>query len=81
MQQNNLQATENLPEKSGIGNPARLFFLDHLRSALVILVAMGYRYLSGRLFPVLGASMVLFTFAANLICLFGALLPAYAPSI
>lgn len=46
--------------------------------ALVILVGMGYRRLSGRLFPLVGAAMVLFAFAANLLCLFGALLPAYA---
>ena len=64
----------------GIRQPQGRYLFTAL-PALVILVAMGYRYLSGRLFPVLGASMVLFTFAANLICLFGALLPAYAPSI
>ena len=40
MQQNNLQATENLPDKSRTGKPARLFFLDNLRSALVILVVV-----------------------------------------
>ena len=46
--------------------------------ALVILVTMGYRRLSGRLFPLVGTAMVLLSFAANLLCLFGSLLPAYA---
>jgi hypothetical protein len=46
--------------------------------ALVILVAMGYRRVSGRLFPLVGTAMVLFAFAVNLLCLFGSLLPAYA---
>lgn len=46
--------------------------------ALVILVAFGYQRLSGKLFPALGTALVLFTLAANLICLFGTLLPAYA---
>ena len=48
--------------------------------ALVILVATGYRRVSGRLFPLVGTVMVLFAFAANLLCLFGSLLPAYAVS-
>jgi hypothetical protein len=48
--------------------------------ALVLLVAMGYRRLSGKLFPLVGTAMVLFAFAANLLCLFGSLLPAYALS-
>jgi 4-amino-4-deoxy-L-arabinose transferase-like glycosyltransferase len=46
--------------------------------ALVVLVALGYRLLAGKLYPVVGASIVLLTFVANLVCLFGALLPAYA---
>ena len=46
--------------------------------ALVILVTMGYRRLSGRLFPLVGTAMVLFAFAVNLLCLLGSLLPAYA---
>jgi 4-amino-4-deoxy-L-arabinose transferase-like glycosyltransferase len=46
--------------------------------ALVILVALGYRLLAGRLYVAVGASIVLLTFVANLVCLFGALLPAYA---
>ena len=46
--------------------------------ALVILVALGYRQLAGRLYPVAGTSVVLLTFIVNLVCLFGALLPAYA---
>ena len=46
--------------------------------ALVILVALGYRLLAGKLYPVIGTSIVLLTFVANLVCLFGALLPAYA---
>lgn len=49
--------------------------------ALVILVVTGYRHHSGKLFAVVGTAMVLFTFASNLICLFGALLPAYAHSL
>jgi 4-amino-4-deoxy-L-arabinose transferase-like glycosyltransferase len=49
--------------------------------ALVILVALGYRHLAGRHCALVGTAMVLFTFAANLICLFGALLPAYAPPV
>jgi 4-amino-4-deoxy-L-arabinose transferase-like glycosyltransferase len=46
--------------------------------ALVILVTIGYRRLSGRLFPLVGTAIVLFAFAVNLLCLFGSLLPAYA---
>ena len=46
--------------------------------ALVILVALGYRNLTGKLYPAVGTSMVFLTFVANLVCLFGALLPAYA---
>ena len=46
--------------------------------ALVILVALGYRLLAGKLYVAVGASMVILTFVANLVCLFGALLPAYA---
>jgi 4-amino-4-deoxy-L-arabinose transferase-like glycosyltransferase len=49
--------------------------------ALVILVALGYRDLSGKRYALVGTSMVLFTFAANLVCLFGALLPAYAHTL
>ena len=46
--------------------------------ALVLLVALGYRLLAGKFSPVVGASIVLLTFVANLVSLFGALLPAYA---
>jgi len=46
--------------------------------ALVILVALGYWHLAGKRYPAVGASIVLLTFVANLVCLFGALLPAYA---
>ena len=46
--------------------------------ALVVLVAFGYRLLAGRRYPVVGACMVSLTFVANLICLFGSLLPTYA---
>jgi 4-amino-4-deoxy-L-arabinose transferase-like glycosyltransferase len=49
--------------------------------ALVVLAALGYRYLAGKLYPVAGTSMVLFAFAANLVCLLGALLPAYAHAL
>lgn len=46
--------------------------------ALVILVALGYRLLTGRSYPMFGTSIVLLTFVSNLLCLFGALLPTYA---
>lgn len=49
--------------------------------ALVILVALGYRLFSGRRYALVGTSMVLFTFATNLVCLVGALLPAYAHTL
>jgi hypothetical protein len=49
--------------------------------AFAILVALGYRLLSGRRYALVGTSMVLFTFATNLVCLFGALLPAYAHTV
>jgi hypothetical protein len=49
--------------------------------ALVILVALGIRQLAGRRTPVAGAALVLFALVANLICLFGALLPAYGPPV
>ena len=48
--------------------------------ALVVLVALGYRLLAGRRFAVVGASIVLLTLVANLVSLFGSLLPAYAAS-
>jgi hypothetical protein len=48
--------------------------------ALVIMVALGYRGLSGRHYPFVGGGIVLFTFVTNLKCLLGTLLPAYAPS-
>jgi 4-amino-4-deoxy-L-arabinose transferase-like glycosyltransferase len=49
--------------------------------ALVILVALGYRLLSGKRYALVGTSMVLFAFATNLVCLVGALLPAYAHTL
>jgi uncharacterized membrane protein SirB2 len=49
--------------------------------ALVILIALGYRHFSGRRYALVGTSMVLFTFATNLVCLVGALLPAYAHTL
>ena len=48
--------------------------------ALVVLVALGYRLLAGRRFAVVGASIVFLTLIANLVSLFGSLLPAYAAS-
>ncbi len=46
--------------------------------ALIMLVALGYRRLSGRYYGLVGSGIVLFTLVANVVCLFGALLPAYA---
>jgi 4-amino-4-deoxy-L-arabinose transferase-like glycosyltransferase len=53
-------------------------FLFAALPALVILVALGYRFLAGRRFAVVGVSIVLLTLIANLVSLFGSLLPAYA---
>jgi peptidoglycan/LPS O-acetylase OafA/YrhL len=39
MADNDLQATENAPQAAS-GKPSRLFFIDHLRAALVILVVL-----------------------------------------
>ncbi len=47
--------------------------------ALIILVALGYRRLSGRYYGLVGSGIVLITLVANVVCLFGTLLPAYAP--
>ncbi len=49
--------------------------------ALVVLAALGLRHLVGRHYALVGTALVLFTFAVNLLCLFGVLLPAYAPSV
>ena len=46
--------------------------------ALVLLVVLGYRFLAGKFYPMVGAAIVFLTFVANLASLFGALLPAYA---
>jgi hypothetical protein len=46
--------------------------------ALAVLVALGYRHLAGRRFAVVGVAIVLLTLMANLVSLFGTLLPAYA---
>ena len=46
--------------------------------ALVILVAMRYRELADRFYPMVGASIVFLALGANLVCLLGSLLPAYA---
>ena len=40
MDRNNLQATEKTPVQAATGKPSRLFFIDHLRAALVILVVL-----------------------------------------
>ena len=40
MDQNNLQPTEESPEQAGTGRTSRLFFIDHLRAALVMLVVL-----------------------------------------
>ncbi len=48
--------------------------------ALLILVALGYRTLSGRHCRLVGSGIVLLTLVANLVSLFGTLLPAYAGS-
>jgi hypothetical protein len=37
---NNLQPTEKTPEQAATGKTSRLFFIDHLRAALVILVVL-----------------------------------------
>ena len=40
MDQNNLQPTEKSPVQAATGRTSRLFFIDHLRAALVILVVL-----------------------------------------
>jgi glucan biosynthesis protein C len=40
MDHNNLQATEKPPVQAATGRTSRLFFIDHLRAALVILVVL-----------------------------------------
>lgn len=40
MHQHVLQPTESSPAQSGTGQPSRLFFIDHLRASLVILVIL-----------------------------------------
>jgi cytochrome b561 len=40
MVQNGLQPTEKSPEQAATGKTSRLFFIDHLRAALVILVVL-----------------------------------------
>lgn len=40
MDQNNLQPTEKSPQQPASGRTSRLFFIDHLRAALVILVVL-----------------------------------------
>ncbi len=40
MVQNSLQPTEKSPEQAATGRTSRLFFVDHLRAALVILVVL-----------------------------------------
>jgi glucan biosynthesis protein C len=40
MNQNSLQPTETPPEQAAPGKPSRLFFIDHLRAALVTLVVV-----------------------------------------
>ena len=40
MAQNSLQTAENSPEQAAAGKTSRLFFVDHLRAALVILVVL-----------------------------------------
>jgi peptidoglycan/LPS O-acetylase OafA/YrhL len=40
MAQDSLQATEKTPEQAATGKTSRLFFIDHLRAALVILVVL-----------------------------------------
>jgi len=40
MDQNNLQPTEKSPVQAATGKTSRLFFIDHLRAALVILVVL-----------------------------------------
>ncbi len=40
MAQNSLQPTENSPAQAATGGNSRLFFIDHLRAALIILVVL-----------------------------------------
>jgi hypothetical protein len=40
MSQNSLQPTEKTPVQAATGKTSRLFFIDHLRAALVILVVL-----------------------------------------
>jgi glucan biosynthesis protein C len=40
MDQNSLQPTEKTPVQAATGKTSRLFFIDHLRAALVILVVL-----------------------------------------
>jgi glucan biosynthesis protein C len=40
MDHNSLQSTEESPEQAATGRTSRLFFIDHLRAALVILVVL-----------------------------------------
>ena len=40
MDQNSLQPTEKSPVQTATGRTSRLFFIDHLRAALVILVVL-----------------------------------------